>query len=229
MAGGPSQPAIDHNLMERLTASARYAETKSASGIQSPRSRCWMKVRSGMPKIRLIAKPVVEKTSVLNQTRPITDRSATAPRWSADSNTIWPTAPCAAAGKMSTSSCLSTTRRCWRPTLLARRPKTVRTPSISGSSATSRLKASMPASERERAEARGDHHGDADIERCRHGIEESRDEGVMCCGDQLMRHRRWQAGGELQLGSAAAKLVTTLEGGAETGYEAGPQLLWQVL
>src|SRR5215467_3345929 len=83
--------------------------------------------------------------------------------------------------------------------------------------------------EHERAEARGDHQGDADIERCRHGIEESRDEGVMCCRDQLMRHRRWQAGGELQLGSAAAKLVTTLEGGAETGYEAGPQLLWQVL
>src|SRR5262249_4356234 len=82
---------------------------------------------------------------------------------------------------------------------------------------------SADVAERERAEARGDHHGDADIERCRHGIEESRDEGVMCCGDQLMRHRRWQAGGELQLGSAAAKLVTTLEGGAETGDEPGPR------
>src|SRR5215472_1366169 len=91
------------------------------------------------------------------------------------------------------------------------------------------LGTSAHVAERERANARGDHHGDADIERCRHGIEESSDEGAMCCGDQLMGHRRWQAGGELQLGGAAAKLVATLEGVAETGYEAGPQLLWQVL
>jgi len=91
------------------------------------------------------------------------------------------------------------------------------------------LGTSAHVAERERAEARGDHHGDADIERFRHGIEESSDEGVMCCGDQLMGHRKWQTGGVLQLGSAAAKLVATLEGVAETGYEAGPQLLWQVL
>src|SRR5262245_66665871 len=83
------------------------------------------------------------------------------------------------------------------------------------------LGTSAHVAERERAEARGDHHGDTDIERCRHGIEESSDEGVMCCGDQLMGHRRWQAGRELQLGSAAAELVATLQRVGGTGYGTG--------
>src|SRR5262249_61799657 len=79
------------------------------------------------------------------------------------------------------------------------------------------LGTSADVAERERAEARGDHHGDTDIERCRHGIEESSDEGVMCCGDQLMGQPSRQAGWELRLGGASAELVAALEGVAETG------------
>src|SRR5215471_18479439 len=92
--------------------------------------------------MRFRAKPVVEKTPVLNQTRLTRDSATTAPACSFACSTTWRTGPCVPAGNMSIRTWPTAAKRCG---LRAHRPQKSRTPRVSGSIATNRLKPSMPA------------------------------------------------------------------------------------
>src|SRR5215469_1876355 len=92
--------------------------------------------------MRLSAKPMVEKTPVLNQTRLITESATTAPSCSPACCTTWRTGPCVPTGNMSTSTWPAVANR---RGVRATTPQKSRTPSVSGSMATNRLNASMPA------------------------------------------------------------------------------------